>query len=444
MATISSITEGMSWSQAFGIINQVIAAVNALNEAVGGALVNGRIDYNSIVNRPQINSIELVGNLTQDQLNISLDSETLAALESFEDRVNNVEDSLAQRVTRDVMNNTLQEYAKTTDIPDVSGFATTAAMNAALAQKVDNSTRTADLASLNNAINGKADSGDVYTSSQITALLAEKEGVIRDLDTIRRGAAAGATAYQKPQSGIPASDMASAVQTSLGKADTAYQLPRTGIPKTDLESNIVSALDLANSAYQKPQTGIPASHMAVAVQTSLGKADSALQSHQSLNDYYTKTQADALLARKSNSDTTPSQNDWNSLRTLFETIQTAASASATAAGNSATAAASSASTCTQQCGIATQKAQEAASSAQSVSGAVSRIDALEATVNGTQQTTGLATRTSNLETKVGNIPDKVDITTDLKETREKSNEIIKKLQDDYNMIRDIDELVIAV
>ena len=46
---------------------------------------------------------------------------------------------------------------------------------------------------------------------------------ISDLNTIRSGASAGATAYQKPSSGIPSTDLASAVQTSLGKADTALQ-----------------------------------------------------------------------------------------------------------------------------------------------------------------------------------------------------------------------------
>ena len=57
--------------------------------------------------------------------------------------------------------------------------------------------------------------------------------------------------YDKPSGGIPKTDLASAVQTSLGKADSAYQKPSGGIPKTDLAS---------------------------AVQTSLGKADSAVQS----------------------------------------------------------------------------------------------------------------------------------------------------------------------
>ena len=56
--------------------------------------------------------------------------------------------------------------------------------------------------------------------------------------------------YTKPVSGIPNADLASNINTSLGKADTAYQLPQTGLPSTD---------------------------MAEAVQTSLGKADTATQ-----------------------------------------------------------------------------------------------------------------------------------------------------------------------
>ena len=53
--------------------------------------------------------------------------------------------------------------------------------------------------------------------------LAGKQDTISDLSTIRSGAAAGATAYQKPSTGIPKTDLASAVQTSLGKADTSVQ-----------------------------------------------------------------------------------------------------------------------------------------------------------------------------------------------------------------------------
>lgn len=52
----------------------------------------------------------------------------------------------------------------------------------------------------------RLESGDVW-GNEITML----EPAIEDLDAIRSGAAAGATAYQKPASGIPASDLASGV-----------------------------------------------------------------------------------------------------------------------------------------------------------------------------------------------------------------------------------------
>lgn len=62
--------------------------------------------------------------------------------------------------------------------------------------------------------------------------LTTKQDKISDLDTIRANAALGATAlqeetykgtYTKPSTGIPKTDLASAVQTSLDKADTALQ-----------------------------------------------------------------------------------------------------------------------------------------------------------------------------------------------------------------------------
>lgn len=46
-------------------------------------------------------------------------------------------------------------------------------------------------------------------------------------------------AYEKPSGGIPKTDLASGVQTSLGLADTAYQLPSNGIPASDLASGVI-------------------------------------------------------------------------------------------------------------------------------------------------------------------------------------------------------------
>lgn len=50
-----------------------------------------------------------------------------------------------------------------------------------------------------------------------------RQAVINDLDAIRSGAGAGATAYQKPSTGIPKTDLSSGVQSSLDLADSALQ-----------------------------------------------------------------------------------------------------------------------------------------------------------------------------------------------------------------------------
>lgn len=66
-------------------------------------------------------------------------------------------------------------------------------------------------------------SDNPVTSDGVYNAISGKQDTISDLTIIRSGASAGATAYQKPSGGIPASDLASAVQTSLGKADSALQ-----------------------------------------------------------------------------------------------------------------------------------------------------------------------------------------------------------------------------
>ena len=83
------------------------------------------------------------------------------------------------------------------------------------------------------------------------------------------------TAYQKPEGGIPKTDLDSFVQGSLNKADTAYQKPTGGITESDLSQSVNASLDKADSAYQKPSSGIPKSDLDTDVQGSLSKADTS-------------------------------------------------------------------------------------------------------------------------------------------------------------------------
>ena len=121
---------------------------------------------------------------------------------------------------------------------------------------------TTDLGSLLSAISSKYEKPQTGIPASDLA-----SGVIPDVSGF----------YTKPSGGIPSTDLASGVTTSLGKADTAYQKPSGGIPSTDMASAVTTSLGKADTAYQKPSGGIPSTDMASAVQTSLGKADSAYQ-----------------------------------------------------------------------------------------------------------------------------------------------------------------------
>jgi len=111
------------------------------------------------------------------------------------------------------------------------------------------------------------DESEKFTGEDVEAVLEEIFDAIPDV----------AGFYTKPESGIPDSDLTTAIQTSLGKADTAYQKPVDGIPDSDLVTAIQTSLGKADTAYQKPVDGIPDSDLTAAIQASLGLADTALQ-----------------------------------------------------------------------------------------------------------------------------------------------------------------------
>lgn len=82
--------------------------------------------------------------------------------------------------------------------------------------------------------------------------------------------------YSKPSGGIPKTDLASAVQTSLGKADTALQSYTEQYKGTVTEVKI-------NGSAKTPTNGV----------VDLG---TIITSHQSLSNYYTKSEVDGKIA----------------------------------------------------------------------------------------------------------------------------------------------------
>lgn len=110
---------------------------------------------------------------------------------------------------------------------------------------------------------------DYVTEAAMNAALSSKQNTITDLSTIRSGASKGATAVQ------PA-DLASVAKS--GSYNDLTNKPT--IPSAVTESTVSGWGFTKNTGtYSKPSAGIPKSDLASAVQTSLGKADTALQSY---------------------------------------------------------------------------------------------------------------------------------------------------------------------
>lgn len=94
--------------------------------------------------------------------------------------------------------------------------------------------------------------------------------------------------YDKPSGGIPKSDLTSSVQSSLDKADSALQQHQdiSALTAHVANNNVHVTADNKtawNAKYDKPADGIPMTDLSSAVQTSLGKADTALQEHQDIS-----------------------------------------------------------------------------------------------------------------------------------------------------------------
>ena len=74
------IKEGMTWAEVVNILNEFLSTIDVISNAIRGAIVDGKIDYNSLVNRPKINGKTLTSEETTQSLGISIDNETISQL----------------------------------------------------------------------------------------------------------------------------------------------------------------------------------------------------------------------------------------------------------------------------------------------------------------------------------------------------------------------------
>lgn len=183
----------------------------------------------------------------------------------------------------------------------------------------------------------------VYNKQEVDNKLTTKQDIIDDLATIRSGAQAGATAYHKPQTGIPATDLASVVQTSLSKADTALQehqslvgLVNTGnyntvSKKIELKHDNTVLAEIDATTFIKDgmvsSVTINNGYLIITFNTDAGKEPISIALTDIFNpaNYYDKIAVDNLLANKvdkengkglsTNDYTTDDKNKLNALPT---------------------------------------------------------------------------------------------------------------------------------
>lgn len=91
------------------------------------------------------------------------------------------------------------------------------------------------------------------TYSGLTAGKAVADGQGNNIIATYATKVENAAKYTKPESGIPKTDLAVAVQNSLNLAASAYQKPSTGIPESDLASDVVEKLNAGGSTQDELQ-----------------------------------------------------------------------------------------------------------------------------------------------------------------------------------------------
>lgn len=141
-------------------------------------------------------------------------------------------------------------------------------------------------------LDGIADSESLDSIiSSIEQQIAGKQATISDLATIRSGAAKGATAVQPADISefLTVEDIAAVATT--GRYEDLVNKPT--IPSAVTESTVSGWGFTKNTGtYSKPSGGIPKSDLASAVQTSLGKADTAQDLAEDLSSEVSKLSED--------------------------------------------------------------------------------------------------------------------------------------------------------
>ena len=225
----------------------------------GGGGGGGTSNYNELSNKPQIGGVTLSGNKTLHDLGAATEDAVNA---KYTKPGTGIPASDLASDVQTAIGNANSAYQKPGSgipasdlasgvIPDVTGKADKvtggtennfAALDANGNLK-DSGKKASDFLTSHQDISGKADKVASATNGNFAGL--DSNGNLTDSGKKASDFATPSDVnakYTKPSGGIPASDMASGVQTSLGKADSAYQKPGSGIPASDIASGVIPVL----------------------------------------------------------------------------------------------------------------------------------------------------------------------------------------------------------
>lgn len=241
----------------------------------------GTFSYTDLTNKPKINNVELVGNKSLNDLGIQPVGNY--ALESEIPDVSNF-------ITKDV--NNLTNYTLKTNtgsLIDLEINDTTYVITLKLKNQDGTviSTDTIDLPLESVVVSGR------YDNTTKKVILTLENGSEVDFSV---------------------ADLVAGLQTEITSSN---KLASDLVDDTNSGNKFVTTSEKQtwNNKYDKPNGGIPKSDLASAVQTSLGKADTALQSHQDISGKEDKTNKVTSI------DNTSTDTQYPSAKAVYDYIQ---------------------------------------------------------------------------------------------------------------------------
>ena len=240
----------------FAILNRLIDEHNQMMTAMGGALVGGRFDYNGLANKPKINNVEIVGDLMQADLEISVDVTVVQELNSFRQRISDAEGSL-----NTVHQALADEYLKREEAQE--SYAASDKLDT-LRDDFDtamNDTERGVYATFQNLetrLQGKADVEDVYSKSDVdTKLLAKPDKTAVDAQLSSKADASDVTSLRNQMSSkANVSDVYTKAEVSATVSTLALKSEVPDVTVYAKKTDVPSLVDLSDYAKKADVSGL--------------------------------------------------------------------------------------------------------------------------------------------------------------------------------------------